>query len=292
MSWNRSSEKGEGAKGTGRVDARKARPLRGLVAGCLVVLGAGIAAWWLCSSDSSGRGATRPTGDRKGLIKEVKPAAAPKTVGSVVEEKKEEAKPKVDEKGRPLLTNIIKNVPGRRTPRPVRIIKYDDGNRHSPPPLFEAMSDNHLEQLVNYQPGEAYLSIVSPADIAEDFKKHVADKIEILPTDSPEAVARKEAYIKVREQILRDIRAGADLEEMIVEAKRTLQKVASMRQEYMKMLDEAKKNGATDDDLDDIATAATMLLKEHGANPILSPRQEEKFWDDQIKEEEAKEVKE
>lgn len=287
MSWNKPND--EQLKGGRSEGNRKVRLMPGLFAGVIVVIGA-IVAWLMLPQDRPQSVKDKKAGDSS-LIKEVTPATVPKAV----EEKKEEAtKPKVDEKGRPLLTNIIKNVPGRRTPRPVRVIRHDrigpDGKViKPPPPLFEAMSDNHLEQLVNYQPGETYLSIVSPADIAEDFKKHVADKIEILPTDTPEAAARKEAYIKVREQILKDIRDGGDLEQMIIEAKRTLDKVAAMRMEYMNMLKEAKDGGASDDDLDDIATAATMLLKEHGANPILSPRQEEKFWEEKANEE-SKEV--
>ena len=288
MSWNK--PKDEQMKGRGSAGGRKVLLLPGIFAGGIVVIGA-VVVWLMLPQDRPQSVKDKKSGGTS-LIKEVAPAAAPK---AVVEEKKEEApKPKVDEKGRPLLTNIIKNVPGRRTPRPVRVIRHDrigpDGKViEPPPPLFEAMSDNHLEQLVNYQPGETYLSIVSPADIAEDFKKHVADKIEILPTDTPETAARKEAYIKVRDQILKDIRDGGDLEQMIIEAKRTLDKVASMRMEYMNMLKEAKDGGASDDDLDDLATAATMLLKEHGANPILSPRQEEKFWEEK-ENEESKEV--
>lgn len=187
----------------------------------------------------------------------------------------------VDERGRPLLTNILKNVPGRRTPRPVRIIS-SSGGTSGKTPIFHTMSDNHLEQLVNYQPGERFLAVVSPAEIAHDFMVHVADKIEISPDDSPEVVERKRRYVEVREDIKKAIREGEDLEEMIVEARRTLDKIASMREEYIRALDEAEKEGASDEELDDLATAATMLLKEHGANPILSPNQQMKIWEEQV----------
>ena len=186
-----------------------------------------------------------------------------------------------DKKEPKLLTNVITNVPGRRVPRPVRVIK-DDDNKQIVQPIFTAMSDNHLEQLVNYQPGEAFLSIVSPAEVARDFMSHCADKIEIYPDDSPEVAERKRVYAQVREDIKKEILAGGDLEEMIIDARRTLDKISNMRNEYMNYLREEEENGANDDDLDDLATAASTLLKEHGANPILSPRQQLKLWEKQI----------
>ena len=186
-----------------------------------------------------------------------------------------------DKKEPKLLTNVITNAPGRRVPRPVRVIK-DEDNRQIAQPIFQAMSDNHLEQLVNYQPGETFLSIVSPAEIARDFMAHCADKIEIYSDDSPEVAERKRVYAQVREDIKKEILAGGDLEEMIIDAKRTLDKIANMRNEYINYLKEEEENGANDDELDDLATAASTLLKEHGANPILSPRQQLKLWEKQI----------
>lgn len=179
-----------------------------------------------------------------------------------------------------LLTNIQKNVPGRRTPRPTRVIMYGrvdkDGKVAKPsPPLFKAIGDNHIEQLVNYMPGERFLSIVEPAQIARDFIAHMNEPIEIHPDDTPDQIKRKKNYIEVRNALIKELKSGADLEKLIIEARQTLDKVASLRELYINELSVAQQNGASDDDLDDLATAASTLLRQHGANPILSPRQED-----------------
>ncbi len=204
------------------------------------------------------------------------PSVAPAPVAPATSVKRRQG----SSKDPPLLTNIKENVHGRRTPRPVKVIASGqidkDGNPVEPPkPLFEAMGDNHIEQLVNYQPGERFLAIVEPAQIARDFKAHMDDPIVISPDDPPEVAERKRNYMEVRKAIIEDMRKGADLEEMILEARRTLDKIARMREQYAAILAEERKAGTSDDDLDDLASAASALLKQHGANPILSPRQED-----------------
>lgn len=266
---------------------RAGRPLSTwLVAALIVAVIAGGAWWWMArkgeteTASAQQQGLKKPKAEkpaRTASAEQRAPAAtnAPPSVkpapqSATAREAEEEQ----------ILTNIRENVPGRRTPRPTRIVKLGkigkDGQPvEPPPPLFKSMGDNHIEQLVNFQPGERFLAIVEPAQIARDFKAHMDEPIEILPEDTPEQAERKRNYIRVRDLIVEDLRNGADLEEMIVEARRTLDKIAAMREEYMKALEEQRANGVSDDDLDDLATAASMLLKEHGANPILSPRQED-----------------
>ena len=254
--------------------------VRKVLAMCLAIAAVGGGVWWWLSMHPQRMPTPEPeVPKRTALPKEVVPKMAPTPKSEVVPSP--ETKTELPTEKEPeLLTNIKKNVQGRRTPRPVKVIipgrlGADGKPVEAPPPLFKAMSDNHLEQLVNYQPGERFLAIVEPAQIARDFKEHMNDPIEILPEDTPAQAERKRNYIEVRKAIIEELHRGADLEEMIVEARRTLDKIANMRDQYAKALEEERAAGTSDDDLDDLASAASMLLKEHGANPILSPRQQE-----------------
>ena len=265
----------------GGAGAKSRAIVRKVLVMCLALVAVGGGVWWWLSTRPQSVPSPGPEVPKKtALPKEAAPKVVPTPKPEAAPSPETKTVDRPAEKEPELLTNIKKNVHGRRTPRPVKVVVpgrlgADGKPVEVPPPLFKTMGDNHLEQLVNYQPGERFLAIVEPAQIARDFMEHMNDPIEILPEDTPAQAERKRNYIEVRKAIIEELRRGADLEEMIIEARRTLDKIANMRDQYAKALEEEQAAGTSDDDLDDLASAASMLLKEHGANPILSPRQQE-----------------
>ena len=76
MAWNKPTSNTVGATSSSRTSGRGKMPRlhRGLIAGVIVVLGAGLAAWLL----TNGEAVSRPLQEKgRGLIREVTPAAAP-----------------------------------------------------------------------------------------------------------------------------------------------------------------------------------------------------------------------
>ena len=67
MGWNRPREREEGPGK--REEGKKKSPFRGFVAGVIVVIGAGIAAWWIWTMESATRrGAAGTVGEAAGTV--------------------------------------------------------------------------------------------------------------------------------------------------------------------------------------------------------------------------------
>lgn len=192
MAWNRPSGKTvENGSGGGQRTAR----LKGIVAGAVVVIGAGIAAWLLMREEAD----TRPRQRERGLIREVTPAAAPK------------AKPASDPASAPALTNLVKNPPkqkflGRVTTQSFsRVVTLADGtvtNLRS-----KATFKNPMEQMVSSALNPR--GIVLPLRVAlrrfsdEQIREMFHTDVKPAPGDSERVLERKlelqELKIRVRE---------------------------------------------------------------------------------------------
>ena len=281
MSWNRPNENVAGRR-AGADATRASRRWVIVVAGVLTA-GLAVVAVFLPLGEGERPGdSSRQRGG--GYIKAVKPAvgrqADPPDTAAIG---KGEGKKPALLQGEPAAEPVAEDGGRRRGARSNRVVRVG-AHRNYPKPLFSAISDCQIEDLVNYQPGVKYISHLTPAELAKDFMAHITDKVEISPDDPPDIAERKRRYAEVRKGIIQDIRNGASLEEMIAEARETLDKVERMRTNFINAIDESQDNGATDDELDDLATAATQLLKEHGANPILSPRQQIEAYEESLRE--------
>lgn len=261
MAWNRSSEekKAEVEKRGGRRNVH----LKGLVAGAVVVVGAGVAAWLLWPD------AKRPqptsTSTSTSLIKEVTPAAAPKA-----EEKK---KPTEAEK-RAAQIKFYEDKYGTNMPEQIKTVVYFLKNPperiFSPDVPFQYLrhtSDRQIASLATKDPGTYFL--VKPQygeSFNRSFLASLMDKTEVLPDDDEETAAVKNLVNDVKKQICEIQRREGKLpSEIMNEHGAYMYELGQCEEQLRGELAKARRNpDVSDQDLEDLFRAANEIRKKRG----------------------------
>lgn len=268
--WNGSDRKGA-APVQPKVTAKKPSPVRGLIAGGVVVVLAVVAYFVFFS------GAEKPqkeaTTKERSRIKEVTPAAAPK-FAEEVEEKKPKVEIKNVEGGR-----IMKYVDGKpawlypRIPISAHPITNHIGEASWESKVLECRSDVEIAFLLNREPGTQVLGFTDYGiSFESDFKESLKKPIVINPDDTPEAKALKEAVIEARKELVSRMNAGENLADVMAETEKSLQELGMYREEIKKMVEEKGEDGdLSASDIKDLLGAANMMLEERGAKPMEMP---------------------
>lgn len=238
MSWNRTTQ----AEGANSKPAQTSKGgVRVLLVGLAVVALGGIAAWCLLS-DSGSHKATRTAQQKNGLIKEVKPAAAPTNRVEVVQ-----PKPKDPHEGMRQASNGVWHP----TNRPYRAgSKYTHAVRTNMASRIRAKNSLHknaveqvLLQIFTCEVGDMPWAL--PAALPEEEMKRLTEilisKNEIKDTDSETAVYGKEVLAAAKKEMMQFIKDGGEPEDFIVHYHDELEKAFYAREdarEYVKeMLD-------------------------------------------------------
>lgn len=233
MAWNQST--GEAAKPT----PKKPSALKGVIAGVIVVVAAIGAALFLMSGKD-----VKPKAKAEkesGLIKEVKPAAAPTNrVAQAVEKKTETKEGKPD-------TNIVWISKMRYVKKMANgasvMVFVDDPDAPKPVPIFENGLNNFLTNFTT--PGEDVPE--TPMEVSNDeVMQALMEKIEIKDDDSDEVKFQKEAVKVLREELRKYIKEGNTAADFIRDIQRRQQMEAEHVREARGMIMEAlsKENPA------------------------------------------------
>ena len=273
MAWNRSSENGEAVSRPLQKRKGFRFPVRGAIAGAIVVLGAAVAAWWLWP-DTSAPVAEDGDGTAGRRIREVTPAAAPKA---------EEAKPKDP----PGYYNGKKISDDNRPPwmSPYhRIIDYGPIHTNTPSGAQIPFVDRVFEDGVDQQIGEMLL--VEPGtmfhgpgagSLYEDFDRNFLESLKvpiIVRQDDPEEVkAIKRAVIEVKADLKARMDAGENLQKIMEDNWREMRELGLYRNELDEQLDQicAEDDSITEQELDDYVAAANRMLAERGCAEMRTP---------------------
>ena len=209
---------------------RSPRPTVAAIAGVVVVLGAAVAAWWLWPEGETRQDAAST---KKGLIKEVSPAAAPKA-------KVEPEAPRMPTRDESLFakTNGYVKSPGKMMTEEGRVLTFpvpppgqyrivhangcvykcdSEGNFENitPVPVFDNAFENNLlgmaEQDGFFMPG--LLKGYDKKEIMPLLRKEV----EIKVGDSEEVIAQKEAVAALKTDIINYIEQGGTFDDYVTE---------------------------------------------------------------------------
>ena len=271
MSWNRSSD-------TPQPSPKKPAPSlkRGLLAGAIVILGAGLIAWLF----SNGEADSRPLQKKNhGRIKEVKPAKAPKAKPV---EKAEEPPP------RKLTAQEIENARGCYTnkygyvfnqPHTKRVVTNDVArqNLSLSARTFTNYADQMIGGVIEAPPGTMLVGSMPESLFGKDFVDSFLESIKepiIVDKDDPEDVAALKRAVREAKIELKDYYdAGEDIGRVMLQAREELQTLGLYRDDLKREVEAAAaKDEMTKEDVEDFVKAANLLLDERGAKHITMPR--------------------
>lgn len=264
MAWNRPTEENVKAKGEGE---QRSVHLKGLIAGVICVLGAGIAAWWLWPTGETRQDAAST---KKELIREVKPAIArTNETAAITPDKPKELPPQQVGETRNgyimLCDGRLHRVKGVITNQ-IEYVKEDYE-------IFDHFSENVIAGLLSLEPGTTLIGTpMYNGRFKEDFLKSLAVPIIATASDSEHDRTLKRLVNEAKIELKAAYDRGEDVEKVILDAREELQKLARYRNELEAMTVEGINSASTPEEVDDYITAANKMLEQKGIAPMdLSP---------------------
>ena len=271
MAWNKPSESGEAISRSLHKKSSLKRSgdrfsVKGAVTGAIIVLGAAVAAWWLWPTGETRQDATST---KRGLIKEVKPASAPKVAEVEVDKPKERPPQKVGE----VRDGFIKLCTGELYP--VRgVIKTSAKSNTVIDRTFTNFSDRVIAEMLTLEAGSYLLgsSEVLFEDFDSKFEKSLKQRIEFLPEDSPEVKELKSAVIELRDDLRKRKAAGEDIVQTLILTRNQLQELGTYKEELRQQIDKLMDDHEfSEKDEDDLVKAANLMLEDRGIKPFELP---------------------
>ena len=206
MAWNRPTSNTVDATSSSRPTGRGKMPClrKGLLAGAIVVLGAGLAAWFLMSGEADSRPLQKK---ERGRIKEAKSAVTPKVEALTVETNKVETAKETEKPGRKLIevqTNgdYVIEISIDSTGRKCQYI------REKPSP-WKYSTDGILATALQ----NANRPSLPPwpnlgVGLDKEFRKSLSDPIVVLETDDDKTAALKRIVTSARAEMKERLDAG------------------------------------------------------------------------------------
>lgn len=268
MSWNKSNSRNlQSPLSTKAI--RASRWLYYIIAGCLVfVIGAAV---YFCLPSKT-QNVIDP--DRKAVAE--KPKVLEKLPAKVVEEKKEQ---------KPQKELNFWEVDAAHTNGFTEMQMRKWRKEHRPPPgytndaavvrsrakyaIFSHESENKIAALLTLEPGQTMIGSFDLRGVQADFLKSCEVPIVVTKEDSPETAALKNLMNEVKIELKERIADGEKLEDILSETQKEYQRLARCRMEMQQAINELKEEGiSSEQELDDILSAANKILEEKGIAPI------------------------
>lgn len=270
MAWNGSKEENGNAKASVKSKARNPSPLRGVVAGVIVVALA-VGAYFLFFDGTAKPEARQVPKGRPSKIAKVKPAPAPKAQPEKVEpEKPKELPPqRIGE-----LRNGYRLLPSGRLHR----VKGEIHVGGKPTTLIEKTfphgSDRMIAYLLTAEPGGTMIddSESIMRGFNEVFAKSLEDEIVIDPDDTDEVKELKQSVLAARKEIQDHMADGRSAEEVMIEARNQLLELTLYHDELKQQVMRLAEDGMTQKDYDELIGAANLMLEERGIGKIQMPK--------------------
>ena len=139
--------------------------------------------------------------------------------------------------------------------------------------IFKFASEKEIDRIISAKPGHRIIGRFAKGFIERDFRKALETKIEFTDEDTAEDIARKKQMIAVKEQLRQALDKGESLDAILEDARKEVNALADFRDNMIKNLSQLKKNGSTEQEIEDYYTAANKMLAEKNIPPLLSPFQ-------------------
>ena len=285
MGWNGSDRRGNStpvkpkgkyppseasfAKQSGYRGAKKPSPVRGLVAGAVLV--AAVIGCYFAFFSGSEKPQKAVEQKRSTRIKEVAPAAAPKAVKQKAElEKPKELPPqRVGE-----IRNGYRLLSSGRLHKVKGVIHVGGRGDSLVDRTFDHGSDRMIAHLLMAEPGGTMVgdSVDIMRGFNEAFAKSLKDEIVIKHDDTEDVKALKQAVLDARSELKQQIAQGKSAEEAMIEAREQLRELTLYREDLEKEVLNHAEDGMSQKDYDELIGAANLMLEERGIGKIQMPK--------------------
>ena len=266
--WNGSDRRGDSAPI--KPKAKKPSPMRGVLAGGLVVILAAVAYFVFFAGKDEPQKVEKKTPAK---IKTVKPAVTNRYTAA----NRNDLRKKIEERtGKPIApygyyTNKEGKVVARTRP------PFIAGGKAVSRSLFASPAENQIDGLVNTPLGGNYYDYDVPENFDEQFAYSLTNRIVIKDDDPPDIAARKQRVIDAKEDLIKAKKEGQDLRQVMLEAKQEMKKKFEDYIFFEQGLTELRVNNASDEEIAEYALAAKKMMEEKGIEERLhlSPDQHE-----------------
>lgn len=266
MGWNGSGGGSTPVKPS--VTAKKPSPIRGLVAGGLVIVLAAVA--YFAFFSGSEKPQVEAEGKKPSKIKEVNPAAAP--TNAIPEKPKKVVEIRKLGNGK-----LMKYVDGKEAwmfPRddyhgPIITTRVNRVETLAEK-TFKHSADRQIASLIMHRPGDKISG--SPdykGSFVRNFLKSYENPFMIEPGDTPEQKELKKAVAEVKGDLKARYEAGEDIAQLMIDTRKNLRELASYKREIEKEVTRlSREEGTTAADVEDFVKAANKMLEDRGIHPM------------------------
>ena len=244
-------------------------PLRGLVAGLIVVIGAAVAFYFLRPTPPAP--APEARAKRGGRIAAHEPSIPKPAVEETPETPVapvEPEKPKSDI-GRQFTNSYGKVYTVKYVGRPG--VRYENGVAIEDKPLFENEALNDLDAIYRTEPGFRIYGAFDAETFDKEFVNAMLEKIEVSEDDSDEVAERKRLVMEGRKYLNEQLRAGAKPSEIAAAARKELSELADFKDVCQEAIRTMKEDGCSDEDLELYYRKVNEKLADRSIPPLLSP---------------------
>lgn len=268
--WNGSGQRGNSTPVKPKAAAKKPLPIRGIVAGLIVV--AAVIGCYFAFFSGSEKPQEEVVEKRPTKIKQVTPAAAPtNNVAKVKSEKPK--KPQPDENGiidpgppPNFHGSVITNDNGLvyYSPDPGFAERYRIVRQQVAKMPFHTRAENEIATVFFAKPGATILETAFPPNLEKDFLKHLNDPIEDLPDDSEENRQAKQMMRELKPQLKAAMDRGEKLADLLTDYRREMRKAQALKETLTEELMKIKRTATSEDDVKDALEAANQMLDKYG----------------------------
>lgn len=245
----------------------------------LALVAIGAAVWFFLLRTPAGSvrdGDAKPgAGAEKGPrpVRQPKASAAPAATNASVKA----AAPRTNA---PAATNeVVLSVVTNKSGYIVERVQLPDGTTakrvHTPPPIFDNVSDQMIAMVVSVPPGHSIPPLPHDATLDESFRKSLGTEIKILETDTPDVRELKAAVLATRVELAELVKKGYTVQQALDEHCRLANENADVHASALMEIKALLKAG----DLEGAQKYAEKMnaaLKEMGAPAVPVPQTLEK----------------
>ena len=272
-------------------ETSKPRSLQVSVLALLALVAIGAAVWFFflrAPSESVSESDVKPSAK---VVKEPKPARQPK-VPAASAATNATVKAVVPEVSAPAATNeVVLSVVTNKSGYIVERVQLPDGTTakrvHTPPPIFDNVSDQMIAMVVSVPPGQSIPPLPHDSNLDESFRKSLGTEIKILETDTPEVRELKAAVLATRVELAELIKKGYTVQQALDEHCRLANENADVHASALVEMKALLKAG----DLEGAQKYAERMNKEFremGIEEVKVPR--ENVTDEAVKAVRAREI--